>query len=358
MQDEEAITELVNLCDYEEIYLIDGPGKMYVGRHAMTNKHGRMRLKEDRLQEHFDSAKKDSGVGGCRVLSAAIREHGEQAFTLSHLEFCKNENAKAREIFWINHLDTVHPFGYNLTSGTEDGRYVMHQESKERSAAALTSFGKLGRHCAQAKVMLIRAPNQVGYRGYHKGEPHGFFSNNFSMDEKRDMALTWHLYGELKFERRLPRRRQHTDKTGQEITQTGVKVRFNTAGEKVYHAYHPTRPDVKEKCFKELEAATNYTKLLQSFDDVPSEYLARKNPPRPSDVDLRYIKIKKANGRTSVQKGTEIGHEVNIPANLSNTGKRAGKCFSSQSGDMAITAMKAIQWRNEHLKQPLPSIVE
>ena len=356
MNEDPGIEELINLGEYEEIYGIYGP-KLYVGRHKMTDKQGLLRTKEDRFEEHKSRARENTEMGGCRRLMEAFREHGEAAFKIVHLEFCKAEEAQRREIHWIKQLDVVYPHGYNLTSGNDDGSYSMHPESRQRCSDALKSLGKLGRRNPFAKVLLIRAPNHVGYRGYYKGEPHGFFSNNFTLAEKRDMALAWHLYGELQYERRLPRQRIHTDKEGNGITQPGVKVRFNTAGGKVYHAYHPARPDIKEKSFTVLDEAVEYAKKLIDFgDNIPDEYFVVKRTPRPTDVDLRYIRIKRANGRNRVPKGTDVGHEVSIPANLSKTGRRMGKCFSSHKANLVETADLALRWRDEHLKAPLPPL--
>ncbi len=356
MDMENEIAELVNLCLYEEIYLLEGSGKKYVGRHTMTSKDGWLRTKEDRFDEHVDASKRESTYRGCRILSTAIREHGPEEFSVKHLEFCLVEDAKKREIFWINELDTVHPNGYNLTSGEGD-RYTMHAESRQRCAEALRSFGKLGRRNPTAKLLLVRGPNHVGYRGYHNGEPHGFFLNNFTLEEKKDMALAWHLYGELEFKRRLPRKRLHKDENGREIKQAGVKVRYNTAGEEVYHAYHPTMPEVKEKSFKELDDAIAYAELILSFGiSIPEEYIAKPRPPRPTNIDLRYIRIKKSKGSPNIQKGTDIGHEVSIPPRLSKTNVRAGRYFASTKIGLDQSALLALAWRDEHLKNPLPKL--
>lgn len=354
MDMENGVEELVDLGLYEEIYMMQGPDKDYVGRHAMVCKEGLLRTKEDRYFEHVGTAERNTSK--CRILAEAIREFGKDQFAIKHLEFCLVEDAKKREIFWINELNTVHPNGYNLMFGDGD-KYTMHSESRSRSAEALRSFGKNGRRNATARLLLVRAPNHIGYRGYYNGEPHGFFSNNFSLEEKKEMALVWHLYGDLEYERRLPRKRLHKDGNGREITQTGVKVRYNTAGEEVYHAYHPTRPEVREKSFKRLDDAIDYAKLLLSFGtSIPDEYIAKQRPPRPADIDLRYIRVKRAKGSPKIPKGTDIGHEVSIPAILSKTGERAGKYFASGKIGLLQSARIALKWRDENLKEPLPSM--
>ena len=354
MDSEDEIAEVVDLSLYEEIYLLEGPDKKYVGRHVMVCKDGFVKLKEDRLFEHVRTANNKSSK--CRILAEAIRKFGGDKFVIKHLEFCLIEDAKKREIYWIDELNTIHPNGYNLMSGDGE-KYTTHPESRQKSAEALRSFGKMGRRNTTAKLVLVRAPKHVGYRGYHNGEPHGFFSNNFTLEEKKEMALTWHLYGELEFDRRLPRKRLHKDENGQVIRQAGVKVRYNTAGAEVYHAYHPTMPEVKEKSFKNIDEAVAYAKLLLSFGtSIPEEYIAKQRPPRPTDVDLRYIRVKKSKGSPKIPKGTDIGHEVSIPPRLSKTGERVGKYFTSGTIGLDESAKLAITWRDEHLKDPLPAV--
>ena len=345
------IDEIVNLCEYEQIYLIRGP-KNYVGRHALTNSAGWYRSIEDRFDEHLQAAKHPGNADKCRVLCDAIRVEGTEQFSIEPIEVCAKKDAKEREIFWISEKNTVHPHGYNLMSGDASGRYVMHPESREKCSEALRSFGKSGMRDPTAKLRLIRAPNHVGYRGYHNGEPHGFFSNNFTLDEKRAMALKWHLHGILDHERRLPRQRKNTNERGESIKMPGVKVRYNTAGIEVYHAYHPTRPDVKEKSFASQSDAEEYARLLQSFGDiVPDEY---KVIPRGEPLvsgDCRFIRQKKS--KSALNK--VIGFELSVPANLTKTGKTVSRYFGLKAHSTPVACVQAARVvRDDILKEPLP----
>ena len=349
------IDEIVNLCDYEQIYLIRGP-KNYVGRHALTTVSGWYRTIEDRFEEHLQAAKQPGDAEKCRVLCDAIRANGAVSFSIEPIEICTKDKAKVREIFWISEKNTVHPHGYNLMSGNASGNYVMHPESREKCSEALRSFGKSGTRSPTAKLRLIRAPNHTGYRGYHNGEPHGFFSNNFTLDEKRAMALKWHLHGILDHERRLPRERKNTNEQGESINMPGVKVRYNTAGHEVYHAYHPTRPDVKEKSFATQNDAEEYAKLLQSFGNViPEKYKVTPRGAPIVDGDCRFIRQKKS--KSALNK--VIGFELSLPASLTNTGKAISRYFGLTAYSTPIACVQAArEVRDTLLKEPLPDFKE
>ena len=241
--------------------------------------------------------------------------------------------------------------------GDESGRYTMHPESRQRCSEALRSFGKSGAVDHTAIIRKITTPKCVGYRGYYRGEPHGFFSNNFTLDEKKSMALKWHMYGTLDYDRRLPRQRKHTNEDGERITTPGVKVRFNTAGEEVYYGYHPSRADVKMKTFHNQAEAEAYAKLLTDFGEmIPEEYLAKPRPARPDGVDLRYLLIKKHKGSPNIPKGTPMGYEVAISKKLSRSGQKISKYFSAREIGWDECAELARRYRDEQLTHPLPAM--
>ena len=348
------VDEIVDLRLFEEIYMIIGP-KSYVGRHKLVDYAGGACTKDTRFEEHRRAASEGQEAKSCRLLNAAIAEHGFGEFLVESLEICSTEDAKAREIHWIKQKGTVHPGGYNLMGGDDNGRYTMHPDSRKKCADALRSFGKTGATHHTATVWKVSAPNHIGYRGYHNGQPHGFFSNNFTLEEKRSMALKWHLYGTLDYDRRLPRQRKHTNEHGEKITTPGVKVRFNTAGDEVYYGYHPSRADVKMKSFTNQAEAEEYAKLVTSFgENIPDEYLAVARPPRPEGVDLRFLLTKKFKGSANIPKGTPMGYEVAISKKMSKTGEKISKYFSAREIGWDESAVRARKYRDEHLLKPLP----
>lgn len=49
------------------------------------------------------------------VIGRAIRDYGEQNFTVEVIEVCADEIANERELFWINHYGCFVPDGYNVS---------------------------------------------------------------------------------------------------------------------------------------------------------------------------------------------------------------------------------------------------
>src|SRR5574337_250494 len=82
-------------------------GKRYIGQTFSTM--------EERWTEHIRAARRNVG---CRLLSAAIRDHGHEAFSHEILEIVETqEAADEAEIRWIGKLQSKSPHGYNLTIG-------------------------------------------------------------------------------------------------------------------------------------------------------------------------------------------------------------------------------------------------
>ncbi|MBR2773393.1 MAG: GIY-YIG nuclease family protein [Selenomonadaceae bacterium] len=61
-------------------------------------------------------------------IAKAIHEHGWKNFKKEILEFCREEIADEREIYWIKELGTKHPNGYNMTIGGEHHNFWKSPE--------------------------------------------------------------------------------------------------------------------------------------------------------------------------------------------------------------------------------------
>lgn len=115
------------------IYLLEhiGTGKRYVGQSIDIVR---------RLQDH---EKLGSGRG---VLSNAIKRHGWSAFKAEVLELCEAARLDAAETEWISKLATLHPTGYNLTTGGVRYRFTdsarSHIAEKTREALASPAIRK------------------------------------------------------------------------------------------------------------------------------------------------------------------------------------------------------------------------
>ena len=105
-----------------EIYVITNTSnnKRYVGQvvsHRLN--HGRYRPfgHTKRLNDHVSEALCNNKTKQCSYLNNAIRKHGKSAFTVDLLEVCDRKEMNMREQYYIAQLDTLHPHGYNLTTG-------------------------------------------------------------------------------------------------------------------------------------------------------------------------------------------------------------------------------------------------
>ena len=94
------------------IYLITNTitGKNYVGQTKRTI--------EARFKSHLREAKNQKYS---MYLHNSIRKYGEEHFTVIILEECSAEQVHEREKFWIKHLNTKEPFGYNEHEGGRGG---------------------------------------------------------------------------------------------------------------------------------------------------------------------------------------------------------------------------------------------
>ena len=77
-----------------------------------------------------------SHVTGTRsLIGKAIKEHTVQNFVFEILEECSKEELNDREIFWISHFNSLHPNGYNKTSGGSSIMIVSDETRKKISEA-------------------------------------------------------------------------------------------------------------------------------------------------------------------------------------------------------------------------------
>lgn len=93
---------------------------------------------QTRIRAHFKQ-------GGCPRLDNAIRKHGADEFQHEILEADIPADALSeREIYWIQHFNSVSPNGYNLTHGGEGGspseetRHKISEANKGRLPSEAT----------------------------------------------------------------------------------------------------------------------------------------------------------------------------------------------------------------------------
>lgn len=92
-------------------------GKRYVGQ-AKNIRY--------RWYWHRNAARAADGLSyKCRTaIARAMRKYGPEQFSIEILELCSQDIVDDREIHWIAAKGTLHPAGYNLTSGGKPARRV------------------------------------------------------------------------------------------------------------------------------------------------------------------------------------------------------------------------------------------
>jgi group I intron endonuclease len=129
---------------YCEIYKIINltSGKIYVGQavsHILNHKRYRPYGHEGRFKCHISEAfstKKNQS----HYLNNAIRKYGVDDFIVELIEYCELKDADDREIYYINHFNSLFPNGYNLKNG---GNVFTHsEESKRRVSNGVVNYFK------------------------------------------------------------------------------------------------------------------------------------------------------------------------------------------------------------------------
>jgi group I intron endonuclease len=104
-------------------------GKKYVGQ-TLSHRKNRGRYRpfgaEGRFRDHISEATNNTKRKQCTYLNNAIRLYGADSFTVSVLETCDRVLLDTRESHYISDLNTLYPFGYNLTSGGRAMDTIAH----------------------------------------------------------------------------------------------------------------------------------------------------------------------------------------------------------------------------------------
>jgi group I intron endonuclease len=141
------------------IYKLTFPnGKAYIGQTK--------RDLETRFKEHIYEAKHKEG-NQCTVLNAAINKYGAESIIKEVLDEYPDSELDEQEQLWICIECTNYPYGYNLTSGGQNGKELA-EEVRDRMSALQRQYTceyELPRHvfyiCNEEREgFMIRFPNQ------------------------------------------------------------------------------------------------------------------------------------------------------------------------------------------------------
>jgi group I intron endonuclease len=140
------------------IYLISSPsGKQYVGQ---TSQSVQTRIRSHRL-------KPKPAYASCRAITNAFARYGE-TMRVSILEACPLVKLDQAEIEYITRLQTLYPFGYNLTSGGNRPREVSAETRAKLSKAALGRKRSPETCRRLSEAMLKRGPHRLTPEGRAK----------------------------------------------------------------------------------------------------------------------------------------------------------------------------------------------
>jgi len=93
--------------------------KCYIGQtqsHRLNKNKYRPYGSIGRFNSHVSEAVNNT-KRGCTYLNNALKKYGKDNFDVIILENCSVDTLNEREIYYINHLSSLFPNGYNLTKG-------------------------------------------------------------------------------------------------------------------------------------------------------------------------------------------------------------------------------------------------
>lgn len=127
-------------------------GKIYIGQ---TNNPKR------REREHFSLTPSILEDNDGKILYNALLKYGPQNFSFEIIED-KCENYNEKEKFWIKTLNTLIPFGYNMTDGGE-APPVFHGEQHPMATHFLNEVNEIRNLLANTKLSILEIAKQTNY---------------------------------------------------------------------------------------------------------------------------------------------------------------------------------------------------
>lgn len=167
-----------NICNKKNvIYLIEfnGTDKLYVGQTSLTL--------YDRTYGHIYEAVKQNCDNLC---SKAIRRY--KHLKVSILEYCDTEEElNALEEFYIEKLNTIMPFGYNLQPGGNNHKHS--QETIEKLRITTKKLYKNNKYLEQRRQTQSRVTKELWQREEYRAKMSKSRINDWQREDYRNKVL-------------------------------------------------------------------------------------------------------------------------------------------------------------------------
>jgi group I intron endonuclease len=190
---------------YRTINLING--KSYIGQHV-TNKEY------------------DNYIGSGRYFIKAVKKFGKNNFIRGIIEYCETQDElNKREIFWINHYDTISPNGYNLSIGggvvilygKENPFFGKHHSEETKKKLSEQKKGNIPHNKGKKGLQKCSEKTKKIVSERHKGD------KNFNYNKKGILSPSFGL--------------KRSESTKNKLRET--KIGANNPNKGIYEIYAP-----------------------------------------------------------------------------------------------------------------------
>ncbi len=184
------------------IYVLTSPsGNQYVGQAVCYYSNGKKAGYICRWKKHIEESR--SLTNSCTYLDNAIRKYGHETFQIVLLEELDINKLNEREQHWIKKLNTMTPYGYNLTSGGGHGKYLSEDTKiKIKNGNIGKNRGKNTERKTRKRIQDEKLPkyvishhsgNQEGYaiKGHPCLEDRYFVASNLTMEQKLILVIKY-----------------------------------------------------------------------------------------------------------------------------------------------------------------------
>ena len=181
-------------------------GKKYIGQTCQT-------LEERAGRDGYFYVLKDG------VFGKAIQKYGWENFVPEILESgLTQQEANEREIYWIAELNTLAPFGYNLSKGGNS--HELHELTKQKIGNSLRG---------KPKSEESKKKNSETHMGLMAGEKHWNYGNHWSEETRKKISES--NKGHIPRNKGLP----HTEETKRKISEAKKGKKPNLSEEQRKH---------------------------------------------------------------------------------------------------------------------------